>query len=120
MQHYGTHDHIGALKHVSLVVHAYFLHTTCALSVLVLVQGEDICMALQTHINDIMMKRYSKVRGHAHGVSKVGTQLLTPNVLTLQSKGSICSIRLTACGAAKNVRQSFDALDMPWRAVCNT
>lgn len=27
-------------------------------------QGEDICMALQTHINDIMMKRYSKVRHH--------------------------------------------------------
>jgi hypothetical protein len=26
-------------------------------------QGEDICMALQTHINDIMMKRYSKARG---------------------------------------------------------
>ena len=25
-------------------------------------QGEDICMALQTHINDIMMKRYSKAR----------------------------------------------------------
>jgi hypothetical protein len=24
-------------------------------------QGEDICMALQTHINDIMMKRYNKV-----------------------------------------------------------
>ena len=24
-------------------------------------QGEDICMALQTHINDIMIKRYSKV-----------------------------------------------------------
>lgn len=24
-------------------------------------QGEDICMALQTHINDIMMKRYAKV-----------------------------------------------------------
>jgi hypothetical protein len=30
-------------------------------------QGEDICMALQTHINDIMMKRYTKVgrRGRA-------------------------------------------------------
>ncbi len=26
-------------------------------------QGEDICMALQTHINDIMMKRYTKVGG---------------------------------------------------------
>jgi hypothetical protein len=25
-------------------------------------QGEDICMALQTHINDIMMKRYSKAK----------------------------------------------------------
>ena len=30
-------------------------------------QGEDICMALQTHINDIMMKRYSKVRGCCKG-----------------------------------------------------
>ena len=37
-------------------------------------QGEDICMALQTHINDIMMKRYSKVcdsggkgKGRANG-----------------------------------------------------
>lgn len=26
-------------------------------------QGEDICMALQTHINDVMVKRYTKVRG---------------------------------------------------------
>ena len=25
-------------------------------------QGEDICTALQTHINDIMMKRYSKAK----------------------------------------------------------
>jgi hypothetical protein len=29
-------------------------------------QGEDICMALQTHINDVMVKRYTKVR---HDVS---------------------------------------------------
>ncbi|GLI62984.1 hypothetical protein VaNZ11_005841 [Volvox africanus] len=28
-------------------------------------QGEDICMALQTHINDIMMKRYSKAKASA-------------------------------------------------------
>ena len=39
-------------------------------------QGEDICMALQTHINDIMMKRYSKVRSfcaqaHCHDVDKL-------------------------------------------------
>lgn len=25
-------------------------------------QGEDICTALQTHINDIMMKRYNKAK----------------------------------------------------------
>ena len=38
---------------------------TCAtqfiLICLAAMQGEDICVALQTHINDIMMKRYSKV-----------------------------------------------------------
>eukprot|EP00890_Picochlorum_soloecismus_P006002 jgi/Picsp_1/6402/NSC_03750-R1_kinesin-like calmodulin binding protein len=28
-------------------------------------QGEEICMALQTHINDIMMKRYSKAQAAA-------------------------------------------------------
>ncbi|KAL3130979.1 hypothetical protein ABBQ38_000302 [Trebouxia sp. C0009 RCD-2024] len=30
-------------------------------------QGEDICMALQTHINDIMMKRYSKAKAMQQG-----------------------------------------------------
>ena len=30
-------------------------------------QGEDICMALQTHINDIMMKRYSKAKAAQDG-----------------------------------------------------
>lgn len=34
-------------------------------------QGEDICMALQTHINDIMMKRYSKVVPPAGTLSAV-------------------------------------------------
>ena len=41
-------------------------------------QGEDICMALQTHINDIMMKRYSKAAaasgdGQAGGPSEGGS-----------------------------------------------
>lgn len=54
-------------------------------------QGEDICMALQTHINDIMMKRYSKVRlrtsiqqvaldqsmkRHAHSPSPLGSHVI--------------------------------------------
>ena len=30
-------------------------------------QGEDICMSLQTHINDIMMKRYSKAKAAQEG-----------------------------------------------------
>ena len=30
-------------------------------------QGEDICTALQTHINDIMMKRYSKAKQSSNG-----------------------------------------------------
>lgn len=33
-------------------------------------QGEDICMALQTHINDIMMKRYSKAKALAQADGK--------------------------------------------------
>ncbi|CAA0821062.1 Kinesin-like calmodulin-binding protein [Striga hermonthica] len=30
-------------------------------------QGEEICVALQTHINDVMLRRYSKARAVAHG-----------------------------------------------------
>jgi len=35
-------------------------------------QGEDICMALQTHINDIMMKGYSKAKAMAAAEGKGG------------------------------------------------
>lgn len=30
-------------------------------------QGEEICVALQTHINDVMLRRYSKARTAASG-----------------------------------------------------
>ncbi|CAM6126245.1 unnamed protein product [Calypogeia fissa] len=30
-------------------------------------QGEDICVALQTHINDVMLRRYSRTRNLANG-----------------------------------------------------
>ncbi|EFN56078.1 hypothetical protein CHLNCDRAFT_145586 [Chlorella variabilis] len=36
-------------------------------------QGEDICMALQTHINDIMMKRYSKAKAAQDGGADIST-----------------------------------------------
>lgn len=31
------------------------------------IQGEEICVALQTHINDVMLRRYSKARGASNG-----------------------------------------------------
>lgn len=30
-------------------------------------QGEDICVALQTHINDVMLRRYSRTRNVPNG-----------------------------------------------------
>lgn len=38
-------------------------------------QGEDICMALQTHINDIMMKRYTKVKAASQVSLAAGAEL---------------------------------------------
>lgn len=32
-----------------------------------MIQGEEICVALQTHINDVMLRRYSKARSAASG-----------------------------------------------------
>lgn len=31
-------------------------------------QGEEICVALQTHINDVMLRRYSKARSAANSL----------------------------------------------------
>lgn len=47
-------------------------------------QGEDICMALQTHINDIMMKRYAKV------VSGTGVEIYHPSSKQMYSCSSSC------------------------------
>lgn len=35
-------------------------------------QGEEICVALQTHINDVMLRRYSKARSTASGSINAG------------------------------------------------
>ena len=39
-------------------------------------QGEDICMALQTHINDVMVKRYTKVGAPGLGLRSRGPTLV--------------------------------------------
>ena len=48
-------------------------------------QGEDICMALQTHINDIMMKRYTKARSLLLPACPSGDLLCTPSLTLLLS-----------------------------------
>ncbi|KAG0610249.1 hypothetical protein M758_7G050400 [Ceratodon purpureus] len=40
-------------------------------------QGEDICVALQTHINDVMLRRYSRTRNVPNGQAQ-GTEPPTP------------------------------------------
>ena len=37
------------------------------LDVIHLLRGEDICVALQTHINDVMLRRYSRTRNATNG-----------------------------------------------------
>ena len=37
-------------------------------------QGEEICLALQTHINDVMMKRYAKKKEAATNGAAAGGQ----------------------------------------------
>lgn len=34
---------------------------------IILLKGEEICVALQTHINDVMLRRYSKARSTVGG-----------------------------------------------------
>lgn len=45
-------------------------------------QGEDICVALQTHINDVMLRRYSRTRnvpnGQAQGAELVPAAVAAP------------------------------------------
>ncbi|GMH42931.1 LOW QUALITY PROTEIN: hypothetical protein BSKO_10853 [Bryopsis sp. KO-2023] len=49
-------------------------------------QGEDICMALQTHINDIMMKRYAKAKAMAQADSRTSV-LVGDNTLGVANFG---------------------------------
>ncbi|XP_057851588.2 kinesin-like protein KIN-14I isoform X2 [Cryptomeria japonica] len=50
-------------------------------------QGEEICVALQTHINDVMLRRYSKTRSVANGsVQGDLTQNIKPPGLEIYEK----------------------------------
>eukprot|EP01018_Ginkgo_biloba_P032013 Gb_25781 [translate_table: standard] len=50
-------------------------------------QGEEICVALQTHINDVMLRRYSKTRSVANGsVQGDSTQNAKPPGLEIYEK----------------------------------
>ncbi|KAJ7544255.1 hypothetical protein O6H91_09G070900 [Diphasiastrum complanatum] len=43
-------------------------------------QGEDICVALQTHINDVMLRRYSRTRSVANGAVQSSGEATKPNI----------------------------------------
>lgn len=43
-------------------------------------QGEDICVALQTHINDVMLRRYSRTRAGANANTPSNGDSTAPNV----------------------------------------
>ncbi|KIY99686.1 hypothetical protein MNEG_8273, partial [Monoraphidium neglectum] len=45
-------------------------------------QGEDICMALQTHINDVMVKRYTKAKAQAEVAQAAPQQSANGSVAT--------------------------------------
>jgi len=54
-------------------------------------QGEDICVALQTHINDVMLRRYSRTRNMPNGqvpngVDAVGPPIVKPAGLEVYEK----------------------------------
>ncbi|XP_024529488.1 kinesin-like protein KIN-14I [Selaginella moellendorffii] len=42
-------------------------------------QGEEICVALQTHINDVMLRRYSRTRSVANGAIQSNGESAVPN-----------------------------------------
>ncbi|GAU39812.1 hypothetical protein TSUD_154690 [Trifolium subterraneum] len=52
-------------------------------------QGEEICVALQTHINDVMLRRYSKARSSSGGSSlngDVSTNSKPPNLESYEKR----------------------------------
>ncbi|KAL8038155.1 hypothetical protein ABFX02_11G085900 [Erythranthe guttata] len=50
-------------------------------------QGEEICVALQTHINDVMLRRYSKARAAANGsVSGHASDIVRPTMDTNEKR----------------------------------
>jgi len=56
MQFGSSHSAVFFKMRVACVLHIFQFETK---------QGEDICVALQTHINDVMMRRYSKAKAVA-------------------------------------------------------
>lgn len=51
-------------------------------------QGEEICVALQTHINDVMLRRYSKTRSSPTGSldKEISTEFKSPNLESYEKR----------------------------------
>ncbi|CAM8989251.1 unnamed protein product [Rhodiola kirilowii] len=73
-------------------------------------QGEEVCVALQTHINDVMLRRYSKARSAASGsVNGDVSNSAKPNTLEVYEK-QIQELSEVVEESKKNVDQLLQEL----------
>ncbi|MED6136311.1 Kinesin-like protein KIN-14E [Stylosanthes scabra] len=73
-------------------------------------QGEEICVALQTHINDVMLRRYSKARSAATGSlnGDISNNFKPPNLELYEKR--VKDLSKLAEESQKNVDQLFQEL----------
>ncbi|XP_078443913.1 kinesin-like calmodulin-binding protein (ZWICHEL) [Wolffia australiana] len=73
-------------------------------------QGEEICVSLQTHINDVMLRRYSKARATVNGVFHTDfTHTVKPNTSDVYEK-RLQDLSKTVEEAQKNADRLLEEL----------
>ncbi|KAG1674601.1 hypothetical protein FOA52_001850 [Chlamydomonas sp. UWO 241] len=80
-------------------------------------QGEDICMALQTHINDIMMKRYSKAKAMATGGPESKAAPSNPDALGLQQANYGAKYEEHVAQLQKSLEEAQQRVDQTQRSI---
>ncbi|XP_050227524.1 kinesin-like protein KIN-14E [Mercurialis annua] len=74
-------------------------------------QGEEICVALQTHINDVMLRRYSKARSTASGLvnGDLSNNFKPPNVEIYEKR--VQELSKSIDESQKNIDQLMEELN---------
>eukprot|EP00958_Prasinococcus_capsulatus_P007212 scaffold668_cov385-Prasinococcus_capsulatus_cf.AAC.17 len=78
-------------------------------------QGEEICIALQTHINDVMMKRYSKGKSMSTAATEAGKKV--PQAQPNQSRTLATAQAQEMNKVLEDANKRIDALAEEKRAV---